>query len=106
RASAPQDYHAALAQRNAALRRVQLSLSDRSALEPWTERVAELGAVLVEQRRAALERLAPPFAERAEELGLPDARLGYEAEPPTRELLDARLPPQHRGRDHGPRPSA
>ena len=83
RASAPQDYHAALAQRNAALRRVQLSLSDRSALEPWTERVAELGAVLVEQRRAALERLAPRFAERAEELGLPDARLGYEAEPPT-----------------------
>jgi DNA replication and repair protein RecF len=91
RASAPQDYHAALAQRNAALRRVQLSLSDRSALEPWTERVAELGAVLVEQRRVALERLAPPFAERAEELGLPDARLDYEAEPPTRELLDARL---------------
>ena len=91
RAGAPQEYLAALAQRNAALRRVQARLSDRDALEPWTERVATLGATLVELRRSALETLAPAFAVRAEELGLPSARLGYDAEPPTRAALEARL---------------
>jgi DNA replication and repair protein RecF len=91
RAGVPQDYLATLAQRNAALRRVQLGLSGRDALEPWTERIAELGAALVEQRHVALAQLAPGFAERADELGLPDARLGYDAQPPTVALLEARL---------------
>jgi DNA replication and repair protein RecF len=91
RAAMPQDYLAALAQRNAALRRVQLGLSDRSALEPWTEQVALLGAALVAARRATLDRLAPSFAERADELGLPGATLGYDADPPTAEQLHARL---------------
>ena len=91
RAGVPQDYLATLAQRNAALRRVQLGLSGREALEPWTERIAELGAALVEQRRVALAQLAPGFTECADELGLPDARLEYDAEPPTVELLEARL---------------
>jgi DNA replication and repair protein RecF len=91
RAGAPQEYLAALAQRNAALRRVQARLSDRAALEPWTERIAELGAVLVELRRSTLETLASSFADRAEELGLPGARLGYDAEPPTVVALEARL---------------
>jgi DNA replication and repair protein RecF len=91
RAAVPQDYLAALAQRNAALRRVQLGLSGRDALEPWTEQIAELGAALVEQRRVALAQLAPGFTERADELGLPDARLAYDAEPPTIDLLNARL---------------
>src|SRR5207247_4129429 len=31
------------------------------------------------------------FAARAGELGLPEARLGYDAEPPTRDLLEARI---------------
>ena len=91
RAGAPQEYLAALAQRNAALRRVQARLSDRAALEPWTERVATLGASLVELRRATLGTLAPAFAARAAELGLPDARLGYDAEPPTLATLEARV---------------
>jgi DNA replication and repair protein RecF len=91
RAGVPQDYLAALAQRNAALRRVQFGLSGRDALEPWTERIATLGAALVEQRRVALAQLAPGFTERADELGLPEAPLSYEAEPPTAELLEARL---------------
>ena len=91
RAGAPQDYLAALAQRNAALRRVQFGVSGRDALEPWTERVAQLGAALVEQRRLALAQLAPGFTERADELGLPAARLDYDAQPPTVELLEARL---------------
>ena len=91
RAGAPQEYLAALAQRNAALRRVQARLSDRAAIEPWTERVAVLGATLVELRRSTLESLAAAFAARADELGLPDARLGYDAEAPTREALETRL---------------
>lgn len=91
RASVPQDYLAALAQRNAALRRVQLGLSGRDALEPWTEQVATLGADLVGRRAETLAVLGPGFAERAAELGLPEARLGYDAKPPTREELDARL---------------
>jgi DNA replication and repair protein RecF len=36
-------------------------------------------------------QLAPAFTERADELGLPDARLGYEAAVPTTALLEARL---------------
>jgi DNA replication and repair protein RecF len=91
RVAIPQDYLAALAQRNAALRRVQLGLSDRRALEPWTEQVADLGAALVEARRATLAAVAPAFAERADELGLHEARLDYAAEPPTREGLEARI---------------
>jgi DNA replication and repair protein RecF len=91
RVGAPQDYAAALAQRNAALRRVQLRLSDRAALEPWTTRVAELGATLVAARAETVVALQPAFGERAEELGLPDARLDYEAEPPTAQALELRL---------------
>ena len=91
RAAVPQDYLAALAQRNAALRRVQFGLSGRAAIEPWTEQVALLGADLVARRRETLEALAPAFAERAEELGLPSARLGYDAAPPTVEALENRL---------------
>jgi len=91
RASVPQDYLAALAQRNAALRRVQLGLSGRDAIEPWTEQVAALGADLVAQRRSTLDALAPGFAARAAELLLADARLGYDAVAPTTDALDARL---------------
>ena len=91
RAGLPQDYLAALAQRNAGLRRVQLGYADRSALDPWTARIAELGAALTAARREALAALGPAFAERADELGLAGAGLGYEAEAPSVEQLEARL---------------
>jgi len=86
-----QDYAAALAQRNAALRRVQLELSSREALEPWTQRVAELGALLVAARRATLAQLGPGFAERAGELGLAGGTLAYDGDPPTVEELTTRV---------------
>jgi DNA replication and repair protein RecF len=70
---------------------VQARLSDRDALGPWTERVATLGAALVETRRSTLEALAPAFAARADELGLPGARLGYASEAPSLESLESRL---------------
>jgi DNA replication and repair protein RecF len=91
RAGLPLDYAAALAQRNAALRRVAAGFSSRDALEPWTEQVATLGRQLVEARLETLSALAPGFAELAEELGLVAARLVYSGEPPTREELDARI---------------
>jgi len=91
RAAAGQDYLATLAQRNAALRRVQLGLSGRDAIEPWTARVSQLGAVLVEARRETLDRLAPGFAACAAELGLADARVDYDAVAPSVEALEARL---------------
>jgi DNA replication and repair protein RecF len=90
RAGLPHEYLATLAQRNAALRRVQLGFSSTDALDPWTEQVAALGADLVAARNDALRTLSPGFAARAEELGLADARLVYDGEPPTAADLDAR----------------
>jgi DNA replication and repair protein RecF len=91
RAPLAAEYGAAVAQRNAALRRVAARSSSRDVLAPWTEQVVSLGRQLVESRSEAVAWLAPGFAERAEELGLPAARMSYESEPPTVEALDARL---------------
>ena len=87
----PIEYAAAIGQRNAALRRVSFGASTRDAVAPWTEQVASLGAALVESRREAIGLLATSFAERAGELGLPDATLDYTGEPPTVAALEARL---------------
>jgi DNA replication and repair protein RecF len=92
RAGLPADYAAALAQRNASLRRVANGFSSDDALAPWTERVADLGARLAEARTQALAELAPGFAQSAGELGLPDGRLEYAGEPLTVDALEARLP--------------
>ncbi len=91
RAPLPVEYGAAVAQRNAALRRAAAGYSSREAVEPWTERVVTLGAELVAARLDALDALGGPFAERAAELGLDESALRYEGGPPTREQLDARL---------------
>jgi DNA replication and repair protein RecF len=91
RADLPGAYGAALGQRNAALRRTAAGLSDAEALEPWTDRVASLGAELVEARRRLLDLLTTPFAARAAELGLADASLGYDGEAPTTAALEERL---------------
>jgi DNA replication and repair protein RecF len=91
RANLAAEYGGAVAQRNAALRRAAGGYSSREAVEPWTERVAQLGAELVASRLEAIEALSPAFAERADEFGLPAAALGYEGEPPTREALEAVL---------------
>jgi len=91
RLAVPQDYAAALAQRNAALRRIQLGLSAGDALAPWTERVAELGARLTELRAETAQALSPGFGVRGNELGLADARLAYEAVAPTVAALEARI---------------
>jgi DNA replication and repair protein RecF len=91
RSAVPAEYAAAVAQRNAALRRVAIGASSREAVSPWTERVADLGRTLGEGRSEAIGLLAQPFAERAAELGLAGGGLVYESEPPTVEALEARL---------------
>ena len=91
RATLPAEYGAAVAQRNAALRRAGGGFSSAEAVEPWSEQAATLGAELVASRLETLEILGPSFSERAGELGLPEATLRYEGEPPTREALDAAL---------------
>ena len=73
------------------MRRIAGGFSTREALAPWTEQVAQLGAELVAARKEALASLESPFAERAGELGLADAELRYDGEPPTVALLEDRL---------------
>ena len=91
RAGLPAEYGAAVAQRNAALRRASAGISDRASIRPWTERVVELGRRLVTAREEVIAALGFPFGQRAEELGLAEATLGYVAEPPSLESLEARL---------------
>ncbi len=91
RATLATEYGAAVAQRNAALRRVAAGFSTRAALDPWTARVLELGSELVESRLELLAALGPVFAVRADELGLPDGQLVYEGEPPTPAMLEAAI---------------
>jgi DNA replication and repair protein RecF len=91
RAPLPAEYGAAVAQRNAALRRASAGMSGRDAIEPWSERVATLGTELVAARLETLDLLEPTFAERAAELRLGDVALRYEGEPPTLEALTAVL---------------
>jgi DNA replication and repair protein RecF len=90
RASLSAEYGAAVAQRNAALRRIAAGYSSRDALAPWTEQVAELGAALVEGRRGAVATLVPGFSAQAAAFGLDDAVLRYEAEALTVEALEQR----------------
>jgi DNA replication and repair protein RecF len=91
RATLSVEYAAVVAQRNAALRRADAGYSARDAIAPWTEQVATLGRKLVEARTEVVALLALGFAERADELGLPSARMTYQGEPPTLESLEARL---------------
>jgi DNA replication and repair protein RecF len=91
RASVAAEYASALGQRNAGLRRVRAGHSSRDALGPWTRRVVELGASLVDARRATLATLGQLFAETAGELGLERASLEYDGDAPTVDVLEARI---------------
>lgn len=91
RADVPAAYGAALGQRNAALRRIAAGASGLATLDPWTDQVVAFAAQLVEARARVVSLLGPMFGERAGELGLEEASLQYEAEPPSRAALDDRL---------------
>ena len=91
RSSLATEYAAALAQRNAALRRLAAGYSSPEALEPWTQRVAELGTRLVAARRELVGLLSPSFARAAGQLRVGVGDLRYEGEAPSQEELDRRL---------------
>src|SRR6185437_4116246 len=91
RATLPAEYGAAVAQRNAALRRAAAAISGRDAIEPWSARVAALGAELVAARLDVLTLLEPSLGARAAELGLGEVSLRYDGDPPTIESLAALL---------------
>jgi DNA replication and repair protein RecF len=91
RAGIPGEYAQALAQRNAALRRVRAGLSPRSVLVPWDDALVALGQELDAARVAATEELAPRFAEEASRLQLLEATAAYRPAGLDREELAARL---------------
>jgi DNA replication and repair protein RecF len=92
RASLSSEYGRALAQRNEALRRVRAGASSSEALEPWTNRLAELGDELDCARARLVSLLSTGFAERAAALGLESAWLAYEERGLALAELAARLP--------------
>ena len=91
RAALSPDYAAAIAQRNAALRRVATGLSSRDAVAPWTEQAVTLGTELVRARLDTVAALTPGFATIAGELGLAGATLVYDGDPPSAAELESRL---------------
>jgi DNA replication and repair protein RecF len=91
RAGLPGEYGRALAQRNAALRRVAAGVSSRSAVEPWTEALAALGAALDTARAETVGALAELFAATAAVLGLEEASLAYDAQGLAVSELEERL---------------
>ena len=91
KAALPAEYGAALAQRNAALRRVRAGLLERDAVGPWTDAVARLGDDLERARGETVAVIAPRFSEEAEGLGLAAADLRYPASEVTVDALEERL---------------
>jgi DNA replication and repair protein RecF len=78
RSELPSEYARALAQRNAALRRIRSGESSREAVEPWTDQVANLGDALDRARAELASVLAPGFHGHGEALGLVGAEIAYE----------------------------
>jgi DNA replication and repair protein RecF len=91
RADLPSTYARAIAQRNAALRRVRAGESSADTVEPWTLQVATLGTDLDAGRTELTALLAAGFASAAADLGLLDAALAYDGAGLTVEELEARL---------------
>ena len=92
RADIAPSYGRAVAQRNAALRRVRAGESGLDSVEPWTAQVAELGTDLDAVRFELASLLAPGFARIAAALGLADAVLAYDGPGLTVQELEERLP--------------
>jgi DNA replication and repair protein RecF len=91
RAALSSQYGAAVAQRNASLRRAAIGAAPKESIAPWTEQVVDLGTKLVAGREETLALLTPPFAAAADELGLLAVELRYVGEPPTDDVLAVRF---------------
>src|SRR4051812_22928551 len=104
-------YSRALAQRNALIGRVRAGLSRPSQLDAWDAELARHGAELIADRSRAVGSVAPAFAARAKDLGLPEpVELRYQPRSKTtdpdglrRELNERRGSDIERGfSQHGP----
>jgi DNA replication and repair protein RecF len=91
RAALPGEYAEALAQRNAALRRVRAGASRRPSVEPWSEAVVKLGRELEDVRTQLVDLLSAPFTTYASRLGLAKAGLRYDCSALSMVELDSRL---------------
>jgi DNA replication and repair protein RecF len=91
RADLPSGYARAIAQRNAALRRVRSGESPVDVVEPWTHQSAALGTELDESRSELVALLGPGFAAAAADLGLAEAALTYEGDGLSVEELESRF---------------
>src|SRR3954452_3888332 len=65
-------YSRALAQRNALISRIRSGASRATQLDAWDAELARHGAELIADRARAVSSIAPAFADRARDLGLPD----------------------------------
>jgi DNA replication and repair protein RecF len=72
RVSTRSAYTRALAQRNALIGRVRAGAASADQLDTWDSELARHGMELMADRRAAVDLVAPSFADRAAELGLPE----------------------------------
>ena len=99
RAADRRSYSQVLAQRNALIAGIRAGRASRASISTWDRQLARHALVLREQRAAAVEHLAEPFAERASQLGLSGAA-SLDYRPRSRALdedefvaeLQARLP--------------
>jgi DNA replication and repair protein RecF len=104
-------YGRALAQRNALISRIRAGLSREGQIDAWDAELARHGAELIADRSRAVSSIAPHFARRAADLGLPEAvELRYlprskttDADGLRRELNERRSADVERGfTQHGP----
>jgi DNA replication and repair protein RecF len=91
RAALAGEYAEALAQRNAALRRVAAGAAPLDTVEPWSERLVEAAGALSGARTTVIEELLPRFAGAAGELGLAEAGIAYIPSPISADVLARRL---------------
>jgi DNA replication and repair protein RecF len=91
RAETAPAYGRAVAQRNAALRRVRAGDAGLDSVEPWSAQVATLGTDLDAARAELVQLLGPGFRRIAAALGLADAVVAYDGPGLTVAELDARL---------------
>jgi DNA replication and repair protein RecF len=111
RATTRSAYSKALAQRNALIARVRAGAARAELLDQWDAELARQGAQLMADRAAATDLVAPEFAKRALDLGLPEAaELRYsprcaaaDVDTITAELAERRATDLERGfTTHGP----
>ncbi len=111
RAETRSAYSRALAQRNALVARIRAGATRADLLDAWDAELARHGAQLMADRARAIGSIAPAFATRAAELGLPDpVELRYaprskssDADGLRRELGERRAADLDRGfTTHGP----